>query len=37
MLRGLEPGEALVLRVAKPAGEVEVTLEPEERIVGEDR
>jgi len=37
VLRGLEPGEALVLRVAKPAGEVEVTLEPEERIVGEDR
>jgi S1-C subfamily serine protease len=36
VLRGLEPGAPLVLRVAKPAGEVEITLEPVERTAGQD-
>ncbi len=31
VLGALEPGEALVLRVAKPSGEVEIRLEPRER------
>jgi S1-C subfamily serine protease len=35
-LRALEPGAPLVLRVAKPSGEVEITLEPVERTAGPD-
>ena len=31
VLGALEPGASLVLRVAKPTGEVEITLEPTER------
>lgn len=36
VLRALEPGAPLVLRVAKPSGEVEITLEPVERTAGPD-
>ena len=35
VLRALDPGEVLVLSVAKPSGEVEITLEPAGRTAGE--